>query len=146
MTDREQKAAAKAFAEKWLAKEGYEIGETQQFWNDLLKVFGITDVSDYIEYEKRVELNQKSSKSQKCRIDGYIPSVPVMIEQKGRNVDIRKAEKQSDGTMLTPHAQAKRYVQWLPLSQRPKYIIVCNFEEFLVYDENDPVYPLNPQS
>lgn len=36
MIDREQKAAAKAFSEKWLAKEGYEKGETQQFWSDLL--------------------------------------------------------------------------------------------------------------
>ncbi len=139
--DRRIKAAAKAFADKWLAKEGYEKGETQQFWNDLLgDVFGIERLSDYIEFEKRITL----ANGAKGFIDGYIPSVPVLIEQKGRHVDIRKAEKQSDGAMLDPHAQAKRYVQWLPRSQKPKYIIVCNFDEFLIYDEENPV--AEPQS
>ena len=56
MTDKEQKAAARAFAEKWLKKEGYEKGETHHFWDDLLHdVFGIDRVTDYIEYEKREE-------------------------------------------------------------------------------------------
>ena len=115
--DRRIKAAAKAFADKWLAKEGYEKGETQQFWNDLLSdVFGIERLSDYIEFEKRITL----ANGAKGFIDGYIPSVPVLIEQKGKNVDIRKKERQSDGAMLDPHAQAKRYVQWLPRSQKPK--------------------------
>ncbi len=139
--DRRIKAAAKTFADKWLAKEGYEKGETQQFWNDLLgDVFGIERLSDYIEFEKRITL----ANGAKGFIDGYIPSVPVLIEQKGKNVDIRKKERQSDGAMLDPHAQAKRYVQWLPRSQKPKYIIVCNFDEFLIYDEENPV--AEPQS
>ena len=141
MTDRDQKAAAKRFADKWLGKEGYEKGETQQFWNDLLRdVFGIDRVTEYIEYEKRITL----ANGAKGFIDGYISSVPVLIEQKGSHIDIRKPEKQSDGTMLDPHAQAKRYVQWLGVSKRPKYIVVCNFREFLIYDEEDPA--AEPQS
>ena len=45
MTDKEQKAAARAFAEKWLNKEGYEKGETHHFWDDLLHdVFGFRAV------------------------------------------------------------------------------------------------------
>ena len=141
MSDAKQKQAAKAFSDKWQGKEGYEKGETQQFWNDLLgDVFGIERLSDYIEFEKRITL----ANGAKGYIDGYISSVPVLIEQKGKNVDIRKKERQSDGAMLDPHAQAKRYVQWLPRSQKPKYIIVCNFDEFLIYDEENPV--AEPQS
>ncbi len=137
MTDKEQKAAARAFAEKWLKKEGYEKGETQQFWIDLLHdVFGIDRVTEYIEFEKRITMETAAKKGY---IDGYIPSVPVLIEQKGSHVDIRKKEQQSDGTMLDPHGQAKRYVQWLGVSKRPKYIVVCNFKEFLIYDEENPV-------
>ncbi len=139
--DRRIKTAAKAFADKWLAKEGYEKGEKEQFWYDLLRdVFGIDRVTEYIEYEKRITLANDA----KGYIDGYIPSVPVLIEQKGSHVDIRKPEKQSDGTMLDPHAQAKRYVQWLGVSKRPKYIVVCNFKEFLIYDEENPA--AEPQS
>ena len=60
MTDKEQKAAARAFAEKWLKKEGYEKGETQQFWIDLLHdVFGIDRVTEYIEFEKRITMEIK---------------------------------------------------------------------------------------
>lgn len=41
MTDREQKAAVKAFAEEWKDK-GYEKGQSQPFWLSLLRdVLGI---------------------------------------------------------------------------------------------------------
>ena len=76
MGDTKQKAAAKAFTDKWLAKEGYEKGETQQFWTDLLHdVYGIERVTEYIEFEKRIKLDNNAHGF----IDGYIPSVPVLI-------------------------------------------------------------------
>ncbi len=71
-------------------------------------------------------------------IDGFIPTTHVLIEQKGRNKDLRKPIKQSDGTLLTPFQQAQRYSAVLPYSQRPRWIITCNFEEFLVYDMEKP--------
>ena len=71
-------------------------------------------------------------------IDGFIPATHVLIEQKGRNKDLRKPIKQSDGTLLTPFQQAQRYSAVLPYSQRPRWIITCNFEEFLVYDMEKP--------
>ncbi|WP_295111150.1 DNA methyltransferase [Ruminococcus sp.] len=40
--------------------------------------------------------------------------------------------------MLNPFQQAKRYVTELPLSQHPRWIVTCNFEEFLVYDMEKP--------
>lgn len=61
-----------------------------------------------------------------------------MIEQKSLDKDLRKAIKQSDGTYLTPFQQAKRYASELPYSKRPRWIVTCNFAEFLVYDMENP--------
>ncbi|MGN1064236.1 MAG: DNA methyltransferase [Thermoguttaceae bacterium] len=46
--------------------------------------------------------------------------------------------KQSDGSFLTPFQQAKRYATELPYSKRPRWIVTCNFEEFLIYDMEKP--------
>lgn len=62
----------------------------------------------------------------------------VMIEQKGSKKDLMKPIKQSDGTLLTPFQQAKRYSAELPYSQRPRWIVTCNFQEFHVYDMEQP--------
>ena len=61
-----------------------------------------------------------------------------MIEQKGSHKDLREPIKQSDGVSLTPFQQAKKYVAELPLSQHPKWIVTCNFSEFLVHDTEKP--------
>ncbi len=61
-----------------------------------------------------------------------------MIEQKGRNVDLLKPAKQSDGQELTPFRQAKRYADELEYSRRPRWIVVCNFQEFHVHDMERP--------
>ena len=127
-----RKKAAKEFAEKWRGK-GYEKGESQVFWIELLlNVFGVENISDFIIFEDKVHLDHTSF------IDAYIPSTHVMIEQKSCGKDLRKQIKQSDGSMLTPFQQAKRYVTELPLSQHPRWIITCNFQEFLIYDMEKP--------
>ena len=132
MNDKEQKKAAKEFAARWEGK-GYEKGQSQQFWMDLLQsVYGVTNITEFISFEDQVHLDHTSF------IDGYIKSTKVMIEQKSIGKDLRKGIKQSDGTFLTPFQQAKRYVTELPLSQHPRWIITCNFEEFLVYDMEKP--------
>ena len=71
-------------------------------------------------------------------IDGYIESTRVLIEQKGREIDLRKGYKQSDGSMLTPYQQARRYAGYLLYNQVPRWIIVCNFQEFQIHDMNRP--------
>ena len=132
MTDKEQKKAAKEFAARWEGK-GYEKGQSQQFWIDLLvNVFGVDDISGFISFEDKVMLDHTSF------IDGYINSTHVMIEQKSIDTDLRKGIKQSDGSVLSPFQQAKRYSAELPYSQRPRWIITCNFTEFLVYDMEKP--------
>lgn len=132
MKESEQKTAAKAFADKWKDK-GYEKGESQVFWLSLLRdVFGVTKPEEYITFEDKVHLDHTSF------IDGYITNTKVMIEQKGLGKDLRKPIKQSDGSMLTPFQQAKRYITELPLSLHPRYVITCNFSEFNVYDMEKP--------
>ena len=132
MTDKEQKKAAKEFAERWKGR-GYEKGESNLFWIDLLThVYGVDNIAEFISFEDQVHLDHTSF------IDGYIKSTHVMIEQKSIGKDLRKAIKQSDGSLLNPFQQAKRYVTELPLSQHPRWIVTCNFEEFLVYDMEKP--------
>ncbi|MBE6904513.1 MAG: class I SAM-dependent DNA methyltransferase [Ruminococcaceae bacterium] len=132
MKDTERRVAAKTFAEYWKDR-GYEKGESQPFWLSLLRdVLGVEAPEKFITFEEQVRLDHTSF------IDGFIPSTHVLIEQKGRNKDLRKAIKQSDGSLLTPFQQAQRYSAVLPYSQRPRWIITCNFEEFLVYDMEKP--------
>ena len=131
MNDTEQRKAAKAFAEAWRDK-GDEKQHTQQFWSDLLhRVYGITDFSQRVEFEKRVPLEHTSF------IDVYIPETHVIIEQKSLGIDLLKRKKQSDGSELNPFEQAQRYGGRLPFSQRPRWIVTCNFQQFLVYDMNE---------
>lgn len=132
MTVNEQKAAARRFAEAWKDK-GYEKGESQPFWLSLLRdVFGVQRPEEFIIFEEQVKLDHTSF------IDVIIPETHVMIEQKGYNKDLKKPIKQSDGLLLTPFQQAKRYSSELPYSQRPRWIITCNFKTFLVYDMENP--------
>ena len=133
MKDLNQKKAAKEFADRWKDK-GYEKGESQKYWLDLLSnVLGVDDPINFIEFEDTVHIDKSTG-----FIDGYIPNTKILIEQKSVNKDLRKPIKQSDGSLLNPFQQAKRYVMELPVSKHPRYIITCNFKSFLVYDMNNP--------
>lgn len=132
MTETEQKAAAKKFAADWKGK-GNEKSDTQKFWMSLLReVYGVEDPKSYIDFEDPVILKHTNF------IDGYISATKVLVEQKGLHVNLRKAIRQSDGSMLTPDQQARRYILGLPLSKHPRWLITCNFSEFLVYDMEKP--------
>lgn len=133
MTNLEQRKKAKEFAEFWKDK-GYEKGQSQIFWTTLLtNVFGIENISEFIEFEDQVHIDKTTG-----FIDGYIPSTKVLIEQKSIEKDLRKPIKQSDGSLLNPFQQAKKYIAELPVSKHPKWVITCNFKSFLVYDMNNP--------
>ena len=127
-----QQKAAKEFAAKWKGK-GYEKGESQPFWMELLqKVLQVDDPFSIISFENRVKLSNTSF------IDAYIKPTHVLIEQKSIEKDLRTPIPQSDGTTLTPFRQAKRYASELPYSDRPRWIVICNFQEFNVYDMENP--------
>ena len=134
MTDVESKKAAKAFAEYWQGR-GDEKSETQKYWNGLLHdVLGVENITDYIIYEKRVLLNNTSF------IDAFISRGrdSVLIEQKSLGIDLNKEEKQSDGTLLKPYEQGKRYADWVSNSERPQWVIACNFGEIHIHDLDRP--------
>lgn len=132
MTENERKKAAKAFAEYWKDR-GDEKSDSQSFWLALVRdVLGVREPEKFILFEERVKLDHTSF------IDGHIPSTHVLIEQKKKGLNLRSPIRQSDGTLLNPFQQAQRYSAALPYSQRPRWIITCNFEEFLIYDMEKP--------
>ena len=132
LTDAQQRSAAKKFAAEWQGR-GYEKGETHAFWINLLRtVLGVAEPESFISFEAQVLLGHTSF------IDAYIPETRVMIEQKSKDVDLNKLARQSDGSALTPYQQAKRYADQLPNSQRPRYIVVCNFQTFHIHDMEHP--------
>ena len=132
--------AAAEFAKRWKDK-GNEKQDSQNFWRDLLSsVLGIAnpEKDKVIEFEKKVSLSHASN------IDAYITGTQVIIEQKSFGIDLEKPIRQSDGAMLTPFQQAKRYNDELPHFEKARWIVVCNFQRFLIYDmnhyhENKPV-------
>ncbi len=126
--------AAKKFAEKW-AGLGYEKGQSQTFWLELLQsVYGIQDPFSFIEFEGQIKNRNSTS-----FMDAYIPSTKVLIEQKSVDKDLGKEILQSDGTTLTPYEQAKKYVVDMPVSKHPRWVVTCNFQEFRVYDMENPL-------
>lgn len=137
MTQAEQIRAAKKFVKEWSGK-GYEKGENQKFWIDLLcNVFGIKDFANFILFEEKVQ-EYIGSKTITKFIDACIPSTHVLIEQKSSGKDLREPARQSDGRILTPFQQAKRYITELPVSKHPRWVVTCNFDEFLIYDMERP--------
>ena len=131
-TDKQRAAAAKTFVKRWQGR-GYEKGESQTFWLELLgEVFGVENPGEYIRFEEHVKVDTTNF------IDGHIASTKVLIEQKSIDKDLRKGILQSDGSVINPFLQARRYVLGMPVSQHPRWIVTCNFREFLVYDMEQP--------
>ena len=131
-TEKQQAKEAADFAKRWEGR-GYEKGDSQVFWTELLtEVYGVENPSSFIKFEQQAQLDHTSF------IDVMIPSTKVMIEQKSLSKDLRTPIKQSDGTMLNPFQQAQRYMMALPVSQHPRWIVTCNFAEFDVYDMENP--------
>lgn len=133
MGDVEYRKRIKEFIERWTGK-GYEKGESQKYWIDLLEtLFDIKNASEFISFEDTVHIDKATG-----FIDAFIPSTKVLIEQKSIDKDLRKAIKQSDGSLLNPFQQAKRYSAELPYDDRPRWIVTCNFKSMLIYDMNNP--------
>lgn len=132
----EQKKAASDFLKRWKRniQKKTENEITIQFWEDLLQhVYGVEYPSVFIDFEKRVRVPGEPKPK---RIDGYIASTKVLIEQKSRGVNLDRKIEQSGGILLTPYEQAKRYADNLKNDERPNWIVVCNFEEFRIHDLN----------
>ncbi|MBQ9496482.1 MAG: class I SAM-dependent DNA methyltransferase [Selenomonadaceae bacterium] len=128
MKESERKLAAKNFASRWRVVDG-ERANYQKFWLTLIRdLFGVDKPENFVSFEVPVQLAHTKF------IDAYFPDSKVIVEQKNFGVDLEKEITQSDGSKLTPHEQAKRYITGLPLSMHPRRIVTCNFAEFLIYD------------
>lgn len=133
MSPAEQRKAAQAFAHYWQVQEGSEKSQTQPFWIDLIsRVFGVAQPQELLNFE------YKPTKSFRGYIDVYIASTHVLVEQKSKDIDLKSVLPQSDGTHLTPFEQAKRYNADLSYDLRARYIVLCNFNQFIIYDMNEP--------
>ena len=138
MTDAERRSAAAKFAADWKGR-GDEKQEIQRFWMSLLQnVCGVEQPTSAIEFEKRVEVDNSDGTTTTKYIDGYLPATRVLIEQKGVKIDLKKGERQSDGAMLTPFQQGRRYGGYLPQPEQPRWIVVCNFQEFHIHNMSRP--------
>lgn len=119
------------FVAYWTGK-GYEKGESQPFWIALLHALGIEEPTTFITFEQQVHIDHTAF------IDGFIPATKVLIEQKSVQKDLGAPIRQSDGSLLNPFQQAKRYAAELPYSSRPRWIVTCNFRELWIYDMEQP--------
>ena len=113
------------FVSRWQGR-GYEKGDTQQFWLQLLRTIGYSKVDDVL-FEFHV--------SSGGFIDVWIPDAGVLIEQKALGIDLDKEEVRQ-GKPKTPLTQALDYVDELPRLDQPRFVITCNFSTFRVYDRD----------
>lgn len=127
-------ADAKEFVERWkfiLGKvpegKNNEQQDTAKFWQDLLvNVLGVpsSSMATFVDFERKVRGR---------RIDVFVSDHHFLCEQKSVGVDLDKPEPRNGG-LETPYQQATWYAQHLPYSERPRWLMTCNFETFRLYD------------
>ena len=112
----EVRARAAAFAEDW-KDAAYEKGETQSFYNAFFEVFGVRRQS-VARYEEHVaKLDNRSG-----FIDLFWPRV-LLVEQKSAGRNLKAA-----------YEQAGEYFDALPERERPRFILVSDFQTFELHD------------
>ena len=115
----EVRVRAAKFAEEW-RDAAYEKGETQSFYNDFFEIFGVKrrSVARYEEHVKKLD-------NQNGYIDLFWPGV-VIVEQKsaGRRLD-------------RAYDQAGEYFDALSERDRPRYILVSDFQNFELHDRDE---------
>lgn len=101
--------------------EGYERGQSQNFWTQIFNAYGVSGQVQLKAFEHRL----KKDKTQKY-VDAFIPKL-VIIEQKSKGIDLNKA-----------YSQASEYYDRLK-TDKPRYIVLCNFDELWLYDLANPL-------
>ena len=114
----EVRARAAAFAEKWRDATS-EKSETHSFYNDFFEIFGVQrrTVGRYEEHVKKRELDHSAG-----YIDLFWPGV-LIVEQKSAGRALKKAYEQAGG-----------YFDALREYERPRYILVSDFQTFELHD------------
>ncbi len=133
MTEAERREAARQFYNKW-KNRGREDEDARSYWLDILQsILGVTDATDRTSFEKKVIDSDGNTK----RIDVYIPETHILIEQKSLGISLDKPQAGHGGK--TPYEQAKEYDNYLPFSEKARWIVLSNFEEIWIYDMNQKV-------
>ena len=112
----EIRSRAAEFSSEW-ADATYEKGEAQSFYNDFFEIFDVKrrSVARYEEHVKK--LNNKSG-----FIDLLWPGV-LLVEQKS-----------AGHNLVDAYGQAGDYFDALPERERPRYILVSDFQKFELHD------------
>ena len=112
----EIRVRASAFADEW-RDATYEKGETQSFYNDFFEVFGVRrrSVARYEEHVAKLD-------NRYGFIDLFWPGV-LIVEQKSAGRDL-----------VAAYGQAGEYFDALPEHERPRYILVSDFQTFELHD------------
>lgn len=118
LSTNELRVRAGAFARKW-ADAAYEKGETQTFYNEFFAIFGVERrvVARYEEHVKKLD-------NRTGFIDLFWPKV-LLVEQKSAGRDLSRAA-----------AQAGEYFDALKDSEKPRYQLVCDFQNFELLDRD----------
>lgn len=128
MTDAQQREAARQFYYRWNGK-GNEQQDARSYWIELLHdILGVERVTERVQFEKKLT----GAKGSTERIDVYIPETRVIIEQKSLGIPLDKPQAGHDGK--TPYEQAKGYDNYLPFSERARWIVLSNFRDIWIYD------------
>ena len=128
MTDAQQREAARQFIYRWHGK-GKEDEDARSYWIEILtNILGVERVTERVDFEKKVVGADGNTK----RIDVYIPETHVLIEQKSLGIALDKPQAGHNGQ--TPYEQAKYYDNYLPHSEKARWIVASNFEEIWIYD------------
>ena len=115
----EVRARAAAFAEEW-RDAAYESGETQSFYNDFFKVFGVRR-SSVARYEQHVTKLDNSAGF----IDLFWPGV-LIVEQKSAGRDLAKAYEQAGGYFDALPSTTAPATSWSATSRPSSYTISTN--------------------
>ena len=146
----EVRGRAAAFAEKW-KDAAYEKGETQSFYNAFFRVFGVErrTVARYEAHVKKLK-EAPSTAPLLAQLPGYEPHTAKLRNRSGFMdlfwPGVLLVEQKSAGRDLNAaHEQAGAYFDALPEGERPRYILVSDFQTFQLHDldERDTVaFPL----
>lgn len=113
----DMQARAIEFSGRW-KDAASEEAQAQSFTTDFLKVFGVNDPLKVGAFEHKVPLDDGRN--------GYIDFLwpkKIAIEIKSRGKDIKKA-----------YAQLKDYVVHLPEAELPELLMVCDFEDMVLFE------------
>ena len=115
----EIKDRAVNFSKEW-ENASKEDADAKPFLDHFFEVFGISR-RKVASFEYKVKKLDDS--------DGYIDMLwkaTILIEMKSRGKNLEKA-----------YSQAREYLQGLPQHELPKYILICDFQNFQLFDLED---------